>query len=305
MKIVLLGGNGFIGTHIVDQLRQPGHDVHVYDRSQEHVRKPLKDVTYHIADFNDTSRLSRVIDGADIVYHLISTTVPSTSNLEPIRDIQENLESSVRLLQLMLDNKVNKIVFLSSGGTVYGIPEILPIPESHSLHPICSHGIVKVAIENYLHMFHKLYGLNYIILRASNPYGARQCNYGVQGVISTIIEKAIRNEVIELWGDGSIVRDFIYVEDLARLSTRVIDKAVQGIYNAGSGIGYSILEIIHIIESEFGKKLNIQHKSGRIFDVPKIVLDISKVKTVTDWVPTTSLQDGLKQTIDQMKHILR
>lgn len=135
MKALVIGGNGFIGSHVVDALLLSGHKVRVFDRGAELYRSPLVDVDYRLADFSDVSALAEALVGVDSVYHFVSTTVPSTSNLDPISDIKGNLINTVRLLQLMLQNGVSRIVYLSSGGTVYGIPDISPIPEKHPLNP--------------------------------------------------------------------------------------------------------------------------------------------------------------------------
>jgi UDP-glucose 4-epimerase len=222
--------------------------------------------------------------------------VPSTSNLSPSDDIESNLVSTVRLLDLMVQMKVPRIVFLSSGGTVYGIPETTPIPETHPLNPICSYGIVKIAIEKYLHMYQQLYSLDYVVIRASNPYGERQGHKGVQGVIGTFLGKAKHSEEIQLWGDGSIIRDFIYVGDLAQFCIKVIHSNISGVYNVGSGVGHSISDIIIAIENNIGRNLSITKIPSRDYDIPKIILDISKAKNTFDWEPQIGFHQGIKKS---------
>lgn len=296
MKALVLGGNGFIGSHLVDVLLRHGHNVRVYDRGFEYFRKPLSTVDYRIGAFNDLLTLEEALVDIDIVYHLISTTVPSSSNLDPLGDIDGNLINTVRLLQLMVSKRITRIVYLSSGGTVYGVPEILPIPEKHLLRPICSYGVVKVAIENYLFMFQSLHGIRPIVLRASNPYGERQTHTGVQGVIGTFLTKALNHEKIEIWGDGSVVRDFIYVSDLAELCVIAGDSNFVGIYNAGSGIGHSILDIIKSISIIINSAVNHEFNVGRSYDVPRVVLDIWKAQHELKWSPKIDLHDGLTRT---------
>ncbi len=298
MRALVLGGCGFIGSHLVDGLLEAGHKVRVYDRTMELFRASLPEVDYRFGDFSDPQFLAEALDGVDVVYHLISITVPSTSNLDPVADVQGNLVNTLQLLQLMVQKKIPKIVFLSSGGTVYGIPESVPIPETHPLHPICSYGVVKVAIENYLLMFHQLYGLGYVVLRASNPYGERQGHLGVQGAIGTFMGKILADEYVEIWGDGSVVRDFIYVGDLAELCVRagVAARNSCGIYNAGSGVGYSINEVVETMREVTGCEVKLRYKEGRGYDVPKVVLDIRKSAREFGWVPKTNLKDGLQRS---------
>lgn len=296
MKVLVLGGNGFIGSHIVDALLEEGHQVCVFDRTYERYRSPLTNVEYFLSEFTNISLLAEALEGVDLVYHLISTTVPSTSNLSPSDDIQSNLINTVRLLDLIVQMKVPRIIFLSSGGTVYGIPKTTPIPETHPLNPICSYGIVKIAIEHYLYMYHQLYALDYVVIRASNPYGERQGHKGVQGVIGTFLGKAKYSEEIQVWGDGSIIRDYIYIGDLAKFCMKATHATNSGVYNVGSGIGHSISEIIEIIEAEVGQNLLFKKMPRRDYDIPKIILDISKAKITFDWEPETEFHQGIKKS---------
>jgi UDP-glucose 4-epimerase len=196
----------------------------------------------------------------------------------------------------MLDKDMQRIVYLSSGGTVYGRPTMDPIPERHPLNPVCSYGIVKVAIENYLYMFQELQGLKPIVLRASNPYGERQGHQGVQGVIGTFLYKAHSNERIEIWGDGSVVRDFIYVGDLGQMCLKAIENEVCGVFNVGSGIGHSINEVLAYVQTVSNRPLQIDYKPARGFDVARVVLDTSRATSTFNWIPQINLQDGISKT---------
>jgi len=226
MKVLVLGGNGFIGSHVVDQLLAAGHKVRVFDRSAERYRDPIKQVEYRLGRFDDTFQVAEALQGMDAVCHLISTTVPGTSNLDPVADVKNNLINTLNLLEQMRKKGLRRILYLSSGGTVYGNPESSPISENHPLKPISSYGIVKVAIEKYLFMYQQLYGLQPVILRPSNPYGPRQGHAGVQGLIGTLLARAFSGETLEIWGDGSIVRDYMHVSDLARLCVVALEDIV-------------------------------------------------------------------------------
>lgn len=296
MKTLVLGGCGFIGSHLVDDLLAAGHKVRVFDRAAELYRAPLANVDYRFGDFADSASLAEALEGIEVVYHLISTTVPSTSNLDPVGDIQSNLINTVHLLQLMVQKNIKRIVYLSSGGTVYGIPETNPIPESHPLRPICSYGVVKVAIENYLQMFHHLHGLEYVVLRASNPYGERQGHLGVQGVIGTFMRKILTDEPIEIWGDGSVVRDFIYVSDLTSLAVLAGNSKLSGTYNAGSGQGHSITELISTISGVIHREIQPLYKASRGYDVPRVILDTSLATSHFGWTACTTLVEGIERS---------
>lgn len=296
MKSLVIGGNGFIGSHLVDALLLAGHKVRVLDRRKETFRLPLQEVEYCLVDFNDVHALAKALEKIDIVFHLLSTTVPSTSNLDPVEDIDSNLKGTVKLLQLMVQKKISRIVYLSSGGTVYGIPHVIPIPETHALSPLCSYGIVKIAVEHFLFMFQEIHGIQPIVLRAANAYGERQGHEGVQGIIGTLLKRINSEESIDIWGDGSIIRDFIHVSDLVDLCMRAGTGNKRGIFNAGNGKGYSISEILSIAENITQRPVKKTFRPSRTFDIPTVVLDISKAKSVFGWNPEIEISEGISKT---------
>jgi len=298
MKVLVLGGNGFIGSHVVDQLLAGGHKVRVFDRSPERYRAPLKQVEYRLGRFDDTFQVAEALQGVDAVCHLISTTVPGTSNLDPVADVQNNLVNTLHLLEQMRKKSLHRILYLSSGGTVYGNPESSPICEDQPLKPISSYGVVKVAIENYLYMYQQLYGLQPVILRPSNPYGPRQGHAGVQGLIGTLLARALSGETLEIWGDGSIVRDYMHVGDLARLCASALESNSCGVFNAGSGEGYSINQIISMIRDLTGGKLDVRYEAARAFDVKEVVLDISSAMQQFGWKPEVELSTGIREHME-------
>lgn len=299
MKVLLIGGCGFIGSHVADSLQAHGLQLRVFDRRPEAFRPPLPGVEYVTGDFGDAPQIYEALSGMDAVVHLASTTVPSTGNLDPVADITGNLIATVRLLEMMRAAGVRKLVYLSSGGTVYGIPETDPVAETHPLRPISSYGIVKVAIENYLYMEHRLHGLQHVILRASNPYGPRQGHTGIQGIIGTHLWRIARGEPVEVWGDGSVVRDFIHVRDLAELCALALRSDVAGCYNAGSGTGASVAEVVAAIDRTVqgtgGAPVVPLYKPGRSFDVPRVVLDIDRARADFGWSPAIGLDEGIAE----------
>ena len=303
MKILVLGGNGFIGSHLIDQLILTGHKVRVFDRSPEQFRKPLKNVDYHYGDFNDGILVSEALHSIDVVFHLISTSVPSTSNLSPIDDVNNNLVGTIKLLESMRKTGIQKIVYLSSGGTVYGDSKKLMITEEHPLNPICSYGIVKLAVEKYLIMYQKLYEFEPVILRASNPYGPRQGKMGLQGLIGTILNKVINKESVEIWGDGEVVRDYLYISDLIRACVLAVNKNVSGVFNIGSGQGYSVNQIIQLIEDVSFCKINVNRTDIRDIDVKRSVLDINKVSRVLGWSPEIHIKEGLTKHYEWLRSL--
>lgn len=296
MKFLVLGGSGFIGSHVVDALLASGHQVRIYNRAEERHRPRPEGVEFIRGDLSDTSTLAEALMGVDMVFHLVSTTVPSTANLEPVADIQGNLIGTVRLLALMRAQGIDRLLYLSSGGTVYGVPRMDPVPETHPLAPISSYGIVKVAIEQYIRAAQEQQGLKPVILRPSNPYGPRQGHGGVQGVIGTFMWQVANEAPMQLWGDGSIVRDFIHVRDLARLCVMCAEQGVVGTYNAGAGEGHSMRQIVDAIADVSGRSVEPELKPGRAFDVPRVVLDIAAATSAVGWKPEVAFHDGMAET---------
>lgn len=306
MRAVIIGGNGFIGSHLVDILLHEGWEVTVYNRSPERYRAPQQGVKYIQEDLGNTSALSSVLPGIDIVFHLASTTVPKSSNDDPIFDIESNLIQSVRLLQLCVKSRIKKVIFLSSGGTVYGIPQAIPIKETHPTNPICAYGITKLAIEKYLHLFKQLYGLSYSILRPSNPYGPRQNPDGQQGAIAVFLGRAIRGQPIKIWGDGSITRDYFYVSDLARACLLAANSEMESpVINIGSGQGVSLNQLLEIIQHVVEKPLHVIRLPSRPFDVSEVILDIEHARTHLGWQPTISLEQGVYKTWEWVQSYYR
>lgn len=301
MKVLVLGGSGFIGSHVVDALLAAGHAVRVFDRAPERYRAAPDAVDFVQGNLSDTSMIAEALAGIDMVFHLVSTTVPATANMDPVADIQGNLIATVRLLELMRGHGIDRLLYLSSGGTVYGAPTQDPVPETHALKPISSYGIVKVAIESYLAMEAHMHGLRPVILRPSNPYGPRQGHGGVQGVIGTYMRCLADGEPMQLWGDGSVVRDFIHVRDLARLCVICAEQDVTGTFNAGAGTGHSMRQIIDGIAEVSGMPVEPVMKPGRAFDIPRVVLDIEQTTKATGWCPEIGFQDGLTETWDWVK----
>jgi UDP-glucose 4-epimerase len=301
MKVVVIGGSGFIGSHVVDKLLAHRHSVRVFDRRPERFRAPLTGVDYRFGEFADEMTLVEALSGIDVVYHLVSTTVPGTADLDPSTDVQDNLVGTINLLDSMQRLGLSRILFLSSGGTVYGIPDMIPIPETHALRPISSYGIVKAAIEHYLEMYRRTRGFSPLIVRASNPFGPRQAHSGVQGVISTFLRQILTGQPLEIWGDGAVVRDYLDVSDLAELCVRAGTSDREGAYNAGNGNGLSINEIVDAIRRVTRSDFEIVYKPGRPLDIPCSVLDCSRAKSDFGWECKIGFDSALRSTWDWLK----
>jgi len=296
MNILVLGGNGFIGSHLVDHLLLKGHNIRVFDSVYERYRKPLLNVDYRISTLDNIPDLYEALLGIDIIFHLASSSVPSTSNIDTITDINKNLVPTLNVLNLSVKLGIERIVYFSSGGAVYGIPLATPVNEKHLLQPISSYGIIKATIEKYLFLYQRLYNIKPLILRPSNPYGPRQGHYMAQGVISTFLRKIKMNESITLFGDGNSTKDYIYIKDLISLCYELSFKDEVGIFNLGSGKGITINQIISQISKTTGVTPEIINADLQNFDVSNFVLDISKISRILGKYPSISLETGISET---------
>ena len=303
MRVLVLGGNGFIGSNLIVQLVSAGHKVRIYDRNSLQTHDQLLNVEYLNGNLNDTTSVSQALRDIDVVFHLISSSTPTTSNLSPGKDVQDNLVNTIGLLECMKEIGISRIIFLSSGGTIYGDSDKDQINEDHPLNPNCSYGIVKLAVEKYLMMYQRLYDFEPMILRISNPYGPWQSNIGVQGLISTLLFKAISNEHVEIWGDGEVVRDYIYINDVVDACLKAMESESTEILNIGSGAGESINQIIKIVEEITQSKLDVNYSKCRDLDVKKVVLDIRKAKKVLNWAPKITLKDGMRMHYEWLRSL--
>jgi UDP-glucose 4-epimerase len=300
VKIVIFGGGGFIGSAIVDRLLLDGQELRVFERPRVSFYREFgshESVEWLSGDILSEHDLSAALDGMEIVLHLVSTTLPKTSNDDVIYDVQSNLVGTLKMLELMRKHGVRRIIFISSGGTIYGSPEYLPIDERHPTNPYVSYGVTKLAIEKYLLMFRRLYGIEAGILRVSNPFGERQRVETAQGAVAAFLRCAILGQPIEIWGDGSVTRDYLYVGDVAEAFARAVaysgDKSV---FNIGSGIGTSVNELVSLIEEVLGRSIDRSYLPGRPFDVPVSILSNSLAREELEWRPKVSLREGIART---------
>lgn len=295
---IVIGGGGFLGINLCRQLTLSGYRVRAFGRNC-HFKEAIDHVEWYQGDFSDAAALAAAIETHDIVFHLIHATTPQSANLDMVGDLRQNVESSLALFDICRNLGVKRIVFVSSGGTIYGPLAQIPISETAPTDPITAYGVGKLAIEKYLALYKRLFGLEYRILRVANPFGPFQVPLKNQGVIAAIISRALRNETIEIWGDGSVVRDYIYVDDVvAALESAMFDQSDFCIFNIGSGVGRSLLQVIEDMQALLNVKLKIEWKHGRPVDVPISVLSNDRARTALGWKPSTSFESGLKETID-------
>lgn len=300
--ILIVGGNGFLGSHLVDRLLAD-HSVVVLD-----TRPRRTDVTWEgVSCFSGSSANSQLVSGLlrdlkiETVFYLGWTSIGETATRDPGEDIRANVLPAIAFLDVCVTAGVKRIIFTSSGGTVYGIPERLPVSEDHPLNPINAYGAAKVAVETYLRMYHHLYGLEYVIARPSVPYGPGQDVSRRQGAVSVFIDKALKGEPITIFGDGETVRDYFYVTDLADALAKMIDCEPNQTFNIAGPRGYTLMELIAEIEATLDVKIRINYEPGRKIDVHDLSLNTAKIESELKWSAKVDLREGIKRTAEWIR----
>jgi UDP-glucose 4-epimerase len=304
--ILITGGNGFIGSHLVDHLATTKENrvtvLDLYPRPYNCLPGEVKFIQGNLGNTNLIRRM--LVDlGIDIVYHLAWTTIHETALKNPPADIEQNLIPSVNLLEACLDVGIKKFIFLSSGGTVYGVPDNLPIREDHPTRPINAYGVTKLAVEKYIQMYAYLYGMSYVIFRPSVPFGPYQNPHRRQGAVSVLIYHALHNIPVTIWGDGEVQRDYFFVDDLVKALVSAMDlpTAVNPTINLGGTQMISLNQLMTIVEQILKVKIQVQYEALRKFDIPRLQLDTHMAKELLRWQPEILLSDGIARTLEWMK----
>jgi len=305
--VLVMGGLGFIGSHISRLLSVQGYKVRIFDKlygSRDLIFDLREKVEIFEGDAEKTEDVLRAMDSVDIAVDLIHTTVPGASMTDSVYDVQSNVVSHVSWLSQLKKTTLKKIIYISSGGTVYGVPKQNPITEDHPTEPISSYGITKLMIEKYVAMFAGNQGIDYRICRPSNVYGEGQRLHIGQGVIGVFIDRCLRGKPVEIWGDGTVSRDYMYVEDMAQAIIQLIAyHGTERVFNISSGTGYSLNDIVEIIQRELMIDIQIHYTQPRTFDVPVNVLDNSKLRLETGWMPQTDLVTGTRNVCRYLQEI--
>lgn len=302
---LVIGAGGFIGSNLCRKLIREGENVTAFGRKSS-ISEDIEDCRWVVDDFLNQTSLASALDKVEFVVHALSTVKPVKSNEAPIVDVKENLIGTLKLIDLCKAKGVKKLIFLSSGGTVYGPGVPVPTPEDCAHEPICSYGVVKIAIEKYLAIQRYQGLLDSVVLRVSNPFGPYQLAHG-QGVIAAIIERLLAGKPAEIWGDGSVIRDYIFIEDVLDAiiaASQLDDHHAPRIFNIGSGTGRSLNMVIDSI-AEIHGKADIERLPGRIVDVPVSILDIQRANRVLNWHPRTEWMNGLTTTYEWQKQVRR
>jgi UDP-glucose 4-epimerase len=299
-----MGGLGFIGSHLCRFLLHRGYAVRVFDRlhgSTMLVRDLLGKIEIYEGDAEKPEDVMEALARVDTVVNLIHTTVPGTSMHNPVYDIESNVAASVKWLKQLEHTDVKRIIYISSGGTVYGRTDAEPIRESHPTDPICSYGVSKLMIEKYLALYASLAGKEHIVCRPGNIYGEGQrLNIG-QGVIGVFLHRYLQGLPIEIWGDGSVQRDYLYVGDMINAIYALMHyRGSRHVFHISSGVGLSLNDIVGLMRRELALELHIEHKLSRGFDVSSNILDNSLLLRETGWKPKTDIRLGIRRVYEYL-----
>lgn len=298
-NVLVMGGGGFLGTHLCNQLVVSGYKVRAFGRSKSELLH--SDVEFIRGHFENINEVRTALKGQDCVYHMIHGTSPPSVNNDIEGDIRRSINPTLSLLSQCLEYRLKKIIFISSGGTVYGNNGMVASKESDPTMPISAYGAHKLLIENYLRIFLATKQLDYLIFRLSNPYGPLQSTKQGIGLIRVVIDSIKNNRSVDIYGDGETLRDYIYVDDAIRAMEAAISyKGSHKIFNIGSGEGKSINEIIFLLEQIMNLKSNKNTLLERNFDVRRSILDISLAKKELNWSPNTDLMSGINLTLNSL-----
>jgi UDP-glucose 4-epimerase len=299
---LVTGSSGFLGSALVESLRARGHVVY------EGIRSGRPSAMQRVCSLaSSIEKWQQAIHGCDGVFHLAWSTVPGSANSAPLADAQTNVIGTLGLLEALRSQPNTKLLFASSGGTVYGAPGEIPIPETHALCPLGVYGASKVSAEGYIMAYRRQWGIDARIIRLSNPYGPGQNPSGKLGAATVFAARALADQPIEVWGDGDTVRDYLYIDDAITGCITAMDAASgcltdrDPIFNIGSGQGISLNQIIATLESVLSKPIPVRYHTSRGFDVHINVLDISRATSILGWSPQVDFSSGLRRTVLHLK----
>jgi UDP-glucose 4-epimerase len=300
MKILITGGAGFIGSNIADLLIENGHSVAVADNLSSGKKENVnKKAAFYKADISDIKKLAAVFskERPEVIIHNAAQIDVRKSVADPSYDAKINILGSLNVLGECVKNKVRKIIFASSGGTIYGECASKAPDEKAFPNPLSPYGIAKHSVENYIKFFSSIYGLKYSILRYANVYGIRQDPYGEAGVAAIFEGKMLKGDAISVFGDGKQSRDYVYVSDVANANLKALTKGDDEIINIGTGKTTSVNELVKIMSKASGYSKKAVYRPKRGGELFKSFLNINKAAKVLNWNPTVSIKEGIAKTV--------
>ena len=306
MHALIVGGNGFIGSHLVDGLLARGWQVTILDIQERRWDAMPAAARFIRGDIGAPYLIREALIAVDVVYDLAWTTIHEVANQDPAADVQSNLVPAIRLIEACQAAARPRFVFISSGGTVYGPARQLPIPESHPRNPITAYGVSKLAVEKYLQMYHHIGGLDYAVLRPSVPYGPRQNPLGKQGAINVFLHRVAHGLPVTIWGDGQISRDFFYITDLVEALIACGEQPLDDrrTFNIGGREEISLNRALEVIQHTVGRTAILNYQQARPFDAPRIVLDTTLARQTLGWQPVVDFEEGVAHTWEWIRAAL-
>jgi len=304
MNVLVTGGAGFIGSHVVEGLIKESFSPIVVDNlSTGKIENLNPKALFYQQDIEDEEMMERIfmLHKPVYVFHLAAQSSVSISVRNPVEDARTNILGTLVLLQKSVKYEAKKFIFSSTGGAIYGDNVNIPTSEEELPNPISPYGIAKLSVERYLDFFSKEYNLDYVSLRYSNVYGPRQDPYGEAGVVAIFTNKMLRGEKVTIFGDGEYIRDYIYVDDVVRANILAIEKGKNIVLNIGTGRGTTVNELFKMLKDIIGYTDEPVYAPPRKGDVRKSVLDCSKAKQILGWEPKVSLEEGLRRTVEYFK----
>jgi UDP-glucose 4-epimerase len=303
MKVLVTGGAGFIGSHVVDRLILEGHEVVVVDNLATGKRRNIDRAARFYKMDIQSWRLERVFrnERPNVVMHLAAQMDVRKSVEDPMFDAQVNVLGTLNVLQQAVKHGVRKVIFSSSGGAIYGEQETYPAPETHVMKPLSPYGLSKLCGEQYLSYFQRVSGLQAVSLRYANVYGPRQDPEGEAGVVAIFIQKMLNGEQAVINGNGRQTRDFVFVDDVVEANLAMMGQETQGTYNVGTGVETSINDLFRILVQHTGSTCKEMHGPAKKGEQARSVIDSAKLRHEVSWEPKADLSDGLKKTVEYFR----
>jgi UDP-glucose 4-epimerase len=305
-KILITGGAGFIGSHVADGYLASGHEVVIIDDlSTGHRRNLPEQARFYQADLTDAGELERILSAErpDVINHHAAQKSVRISVEDPAEDARINVIGSLRLLELSRRQGVQKVIFISTGGAIYGEAATIPTPEDYPAWPVSPYGIAKLSVEHYLYYYRDQFGLPYVVLRYANVYGPRQDPHGEAGVVAIFVERLLADEHCLIYGDGGQTRDYVYAGDLVRANIAALSDGVNGTFNLGTGVETTVNELYQQLQQVMGLSQPARHAPPRAGEQRRSAVDIRKAEREMGWRPEISLREGLSRTVEYFRSL--
>lgn len=301
MRILVTGGAGFIASHVVDKYVNAGHQVSVLDDLSRGFRKNLNPACqFHQVDIRDAAAVQDIVAEVrpEVINHHAAQMDVRRGVREPVFDAHVNVLGSINLLEAAVRHGVQRFIYAATAGAGYGEPKSMPVSEDAPILPITPYGISKHTVEHYLFTFRFLYGIEYVVLRYGNVFGPRQSSVGEAGVFAIFCEQMLGGIQPVIYGDGTKLRDYIYIEDVAEANLTALNRGANEIFNIGSGIPTSDIEVFSTVRELLGKpEISCRYIEKRPGEIDRICLDISKAARLLGWTPKISLRQGAQATV--------